>query len=208
MAARGNTRPSRQERRPIEDWRPVILDTALQIIARDGVNVLSMEGISREIPLAKPRVYAAYPSLAKLLSALHERENHRVLTELDSVLASIGFDASFERVVEAMIRGLIHSAVIHPNSWRLLLTAGPGVPPALAERNDLARNTLRQRLTDFFQTVQGSGGLGDIDIELCARALVLLGEDAVHLVLDDADIYSAERFVAFSRWIARTVQSA
>jgi len=199
---------ARQPRRPIDDWRPVILDAALQIIAHEGANTLSMEKVSRAVSLAKPRVYAAYPSLGELLNALHERESQRVLTELDSTLAAVGFGASFDDAVEALIRSLTASATEHPDSWRMLLAAGPGVPLALVERNALARNALQQRLIDFFQVIRTAGGIGEIDIELCARALVLLGEDAVQLVLDDADVYNAERFVAFARWVARSVEPA
>ena len=60
-------------------------------------------------------------------------------------------------------------------------------------------------LTALSSNLAGSDAL---DVELCARALVLLGEDAVALVLEDPESYPTERFVHFSRWLANAVSPA
>lgn len=56
----------------------MILDHTAQIVVRDGVAQLSIEGIGREAGISKSLVYAYFPNLTELLRELYQREMRRL----------------------------------------------------------------------------------------------------------------------------------
>ena len=61
-----------------EERRSLILDHTAEIVARDGVAQLSIEGIGRAAGVSKSLVYAYFPNLTALLSDLYGREMRRL----------------------------------------------------------------------------------------------------------------------------------
>ena len=61
-----------------ERRRPQILDTALELVARDGVRAVHMEAVAQAMGVTKPVVYACFASREDLLNALLEREEQRL----------------------------------------------------------------------------------------------------------------------------------
>lgn len=189
--AEEGSRAKRQRRRPIEQWRPQVLDAARAIINRDGAPALSMEGIARELHLAKPRIYAAFPSLPELLHALRQRESLALKEAWTSILGDLDLSSSYEAIAESMIEAMADSVAAMPETYRFLVTpldsTGPG--------------PLAEQLTAFIELLAVNDP--SIDAELGARSVGLLAEDAVRLMLEDPTTYTAGRFVDFARWIVR-----
>jgi AcrR family transcriptional regulator len=61
-----------------EERRSLILDHTAEIVARDGVAQLSIEGIGRAAGISKSLVYAYFPNLTALLRDLYAREMRRL----------------------------------------------------------------------------------------------------------------------------------
>lgn len=61
-----------------EQRRALILDHTADIVAREGVALLSIERIGREAGISKSLVYAYFPNLTALLRELYQREMRRL----------------------------------------------------------------------------------------------------------------------------------
>jgi TetR/AcrR family transcriptional regulator, fatty acid biosynthesis regulator len=70
--------PKIRKRLAPEERRALILDHTAQIVVRDGVAQLSIEGIGREAGISKSLVYAYFPNLTELLRELYQREMRRL----------------------------------------------------------------------------------------------------------------------------------
>src|SRR2546426_7770892 len=93
QSARQASRPmaTSQRRRyaprlPPEERRAQLLDAALSLIAEDGYDGVSMEGVAREAGVTKPVVYDLFPNRGELLRALLQREEERALRELATAI--------------------------------------------------------------------------------------------------------------------------
>ena len=93
----------------IDVRREQVLDAALRLLNRGGYAAVTMEAVSREVELAKPLVYAAYPDVEPLLLALLERERERAITTLTDAMPA------------------------NPDSWRPLLMPAGDAPPQVRD---------------------------------------------------------------------------
>src|SRR4051812_50197364 len=85
--AESSAKPRRYApRMPPEERREQLLDATLGLIADQGYEAVSMEGISRQAGVAKPGVYDLFGSLADLLEALLDREEERALNQLAELM--------------------------------------------------------------------------------------------------------------------------
>ncbi len=70
-------KPKRRRLKP-EDRRQSILDHAATIVASEGVAVLTMDRISKEVGVSKSLIYAYFPNVTELLKELFARELKRL----------------------------------------------------------------------------------------------------------------------------------
>ena len=98
MARTGTKRRTRLD--PAER-RSLILDSAADMIAREGVAALSMDGIGRAAGVSKSLVYNYFPNLQVLMSELLERELRR-LRRLQ------GEAAEGAETFEGLVRAITH----------------------------------------------------------------------------------------------------
>lgn len=95
LAAPRRTRLSPEKRRSL------ILDHTADIVARDGIALLSIEQIGREAGISKSLVYAYFPNLTELLRALYQRELRRLRRlQVDATSTANSF--------EALVRSITH----------------------------------------------------------------------------------------------------
>jgi AcrR family transcriptional regulator len=188
--------------------REQLLDATLDIIVEQGYRAVSMESIARRAGVTKPVLYDRFGSLESLLRQLLQREERRALGAVaTSMLPAVPIqDANLDKaVVEGVVRWLT-SVRADERTWRLILLPAEGTPAAVREHVARGRRLLRAHL----QTLLGWGlrrrGGGELDIELLARALISLGEDAARLVLTDP-AYTPERIGAFVRTLASALTS-
>jgi hypothetical protein len=81
-------------------------------------------------------------------------------------------------------------------------------PPEVREHVSAGRRFALEQLRALL--VWGSdrrGGLGGFDLELAARALLAVGEQAVRLVLTEPTEFTPERYGDFARTLLRTLAS-
>jgi AcrR family transcriptional regulator len=195
----GAKRP-RKPRMLIEVRREEVLDAALRLLNRGGYKAVSMEAVSREAALAKPRVYAAYPGVEPLLLALLERERDRAIAALAEAMPAVEDGVTFDDILVAAATNLLQSVAANPESWRLLLLPADGAPVQVrdnfADAREFALAQLRALLT---WGLDHRPGLADLDLDLTAISLLAVGEQAARMLLGQPEQFTAQRFGRFTR---------
>jgi AcrR family transcriptional regulator len=191
---------------PIEVRREQVLDVALELIVEKGYAAATMEAVAREVDLAKPRVYSAYPGRGPLLRALLEREEQRVVATLAEAMPPFTEGADFAETLTAATVNLLRAVAEHPVSWRLLMLPADDTPPEVREHVSAGRRFALEQLRALLVWGSGRrGGLGGLDLELTARALLAVGEQAVRLVLTEPAEFTPERYGDFARTLLGTL---
>jgi AcrR family transcriptional regulator len=195
-----DTPRKRQPRMPIEARRDQILDAALRLIIERGYTAASMEAIAREANIAKPRVYTAYPTRGELLRALLQREETRIVGALASAMPPLDADIAFESTLTAAATNLFAAVAREPAPWRLLMVPAVEAPPEVLAHVEAGRAFALAHLRSLVKIGSADiSGVDDVDVELAARALLAIGEQAVRDLLTDPDQFTVERYSDFVR---------
>jgi TetR/AcrR family transcriptional regulator, fatty acid biosynthesis regulator len=111
-----------------EKRRELILDQTAEIVARDGIAMLSIEQISREAGVSKSLVYAYFPNLTELLRELYQREM-RQLRKRQSAAAENA------ESVEQLVRSITHAYLGYIDERGLIIERLQG-EPSVSENHD------------------------------------------------------------------------
>jgi AcrR family transcriptional regulator len=190
----------RKPRMLIEVRREEVLDAALRLLNRGGYQAVTMEAVSREAELAKPRVYAAYPGAEPLLLALVERERERAIAALTDAMPTFDDGANFDDTLVAAATNLLESVAANPESWRLLLLSADGAPGEVRDNFEEARAFALAQLRGLLEWGRDDRpGLTDLDLDLTAISLLAVGEQAARLLVCQPEQFTAQRFARFTR---------
>jgi AcrR family transcriptional regulator len=193
---------------PIEVRREQVLDATLKLITERGYAAASMEAVAREVDLAKPRVYSAYPGRGPLLRALLEREEQRVVATLAEAMPAFTDDADFAETLTAAAVNLLRAVADNPASWQLLMMSADETPLEVREHVSEGRQFALDQLRELLAWgASRRTELSGLDLELTARALLAVGEQAVRLVLTEPAEFTPERYGSFARGLLRTLSS-
>ncbi|MFI7000574.1 TetR/AcrR family transcriptional regulator [Nocardia sp. NPDC050175] len=190
----------RQPRMQLEVRREQVLDAALRLVTQHGYAAITMEAVSREAELAKPRVYAAYPGVEPLLLALFDREGQRALATLAEAMPTFADDAEFDDILVAAMTNLLTAVLANPDSWRLLLLPAVDAPSQVRERSEAAMQFALDQMRALLEWGRDRRpGLADMDLELLAMSLIAAGERAGHQILTDPEQFNIDRYERFAR---------
>jgi AcrR family transcriptional regulator len=190
-----DTPRKRQPRMPIEARRDQILDAALRLIIERGYTAASMEAIAREANIAKPRVYTAYPTRGELLRALLQREETRIVGALASAMPPLHGDIDFKSTLTAAATNLFAAVANEPAPWRLLMVPAVEAPPDVLAHVEAGRSFALAQLRSLVKI--GAADTPAVDVDLAARALLAIGEQAVRDLLIDPDQFTVARYSDF-----------
>ncbi|MBJ8346928.1 TetR/AcrR family transcriptional regulator [Antrihabitans sp. YC2-6] len=191
---------TRQPRMLLEVRREQVLDGALRLLNRGGYAAVTMEAVSREVELAKPRVYAAYPGVEPLLLALLERERDRALATLTVAMPTFDAGAKFDDILVAAATNLLQAVEANPDSWRPLLIPPNDAPQQVRDNFEAGRQFALAQLRALLEWGRDQRpGLADIDLDLMAISLLAVGEQGARMVLNQPEEFTAQRFANFTR---------
>ena len=197
-------------RLPPDERRTQLLDAALEIFAEQGLPAVSIEAIARRAGVTRPVVYGVYSDLEELMNALLEREEQRALGQVISAMPAMPDGSSGARepddiAVEA-IDTFLHAVADNPLTWRLILLPVEGTPRALRDRVERTRGQLLEQIELLIAWgIEQRGGPRDVEVELLARSMLALSEEAGRLVLTKPDEFPPERVAAFARALIGTI---
>ena len=202
-------------RLPPEERRTQLLDAALEIVAEEGMPAVSIEAIARRAGVTRPVVYGVFSDLEELMNALLGREEERALGQVvsamptmpsgDAEAAAAGALEPDEIAVQA-IGTFLHAVADNPLTWRLILLPVEGTPRALRERVERTRSQLLEQIELLIAWgIDRRGGPHDVEVELLARSMLALSEEAGRLVLTRPDEFTPERVAQFARALIGTI---
>jgi AcrR family transcriptional regulator len=197
---------------PPEQRREQLLDAALGVILEHGYGGVSIEAIARAAGVTRPVVYDHFPDLPRLLHALVKREERYSLGQLDQVVPPVADQGGLTDPAEILagsVRRFLDAVMNRPTTWRLILLPLEGTPALVREHVEINRTRIVSRIEVFVNWAIERGALApDLDVELAARAIRDLGEEAGRTVLTDPGRYSPDRYEAFVRSVLKLIWPA
>ncbi|MEU8898817.1 TetR family transcriptional regulator [Nocardia sp. NPDC048505] len=203
--------PARPRRRngprlPPAQRREQLLDAARAVAGRAGLSDLTMQAVAQAAGVAKPVLYAVFPTAPELLGALLRREHARgmqqVLAALPDNLAESDPDAEYEAAVMAFLTAVQQD----PIRWRLILLPAEGAPADYRELLAGAREAVVERCVHLLRTGIGlRGGPREVDVELVGRVMLGFIESLGRLVLSDPERFPPQVLRSTVHALARTL---
>ena len=96
------------------------------------------------------------------------------------------------------VRRFLEAVASRPSTWRIILLPLDGTPAIVREHVETNRALILERLKLLVRAAVGQSADADgLDIELAARSIMTLAEEAGRLVLTDPMRFSPERYEAF-----------
>lgn len=193
-------------RLPPEERRTQLLDAALEEVAEQGLPGVSIEGIARRAGVTRPVVYGVFADLGELMNALLEREESRALAQVASAMPSMpAGDAAADarepdEIVVDALSTFLHAVADNPLTWRLILLPVEGTPRSLRDRVERTRGQLLEQIEALVAWgIDRRGGPHDVEVELLARSMLALSEEAGRLVLTRPEEFTPERVAEFAQ---------
>jgi AcrR family transcriptional regulator len=208
MPPSGSTPPDATSRRrrpyarrlPPGQRREQLIDAALSVIVQQGYSGVSIEAVARAAGVTRPVIYDHFPNLGRLLHALIEREERFALDQLDRVVPEDPGEREPFDGVAGGVRRFLDAVSSRPATWRIILLPLEGTPKIVREHVEKNRALILERIERLIRRAVDRGGLPpDLDVELTARAIHDLGEQAGRMVLTDPERYSPARYEGFAR---------
>lgn len=183
---------------PPDKRRAQLIDAALSVIVKHGYEGVSIEAIARMAGVTRPVIYDHFPNLGALLQALIEREENYALRQLAQIVPSTPGEGDPPAQFAGGVRRFLDAVASRPDTWRVILLPPEGTPSIVRDHVETNRAQLLQRLTGFVIWALGEAEItAEIDVEICARAILRLSEEAGRMVLIDPERFSPERYEAF-----------
>jgi AcrR family transcriptional regulator len=177
-----------------ERRRPLVLDAAFDLFRERGYEGTSMEAIASAAGVTKPVVYACFASKEELFEALLEREERRVLAEIQ---ASLPDDADVEDP-EPLLRdgftAFLRAVAASPDAYRIIFL-GEGATAALAQRIQRGRGAQTEAVAALARVwLEGRDIETDLDAaaRLFAAMVVGLAESGARAMLTDPETWNPE----------------
>jgi len=193
-------------RMPPEERREQILDATLRLIAEEGYESVSMEGISRRAGVTKPVVYDLFGTLADLLEALLEREEERALLQLAELLPAPREDADPAELLVEGLDAFLRAVESRPDAWRLSLMPVEAQPGIVREHVERDRTAIANQLESIVRWGVERLEIPIKDVELLVQTIIVLAEDGARRHLADPKRYPRERLTAFTTSLLESVR--
>jgi AcrR family transcriptional regulator len=200
-------RPARRPyaaRLPAPERREQLLAAAQEIALRRGFHAVSIDGVARACGVTRPVVYGAFTDRTALLTAMLDRAEQRVLTQLAQVFPPVPGPQDEVDPDVLLVDGItayLTAITQDPDTWRVILVPPEGAPPELAERVTAQRRVQLRALRGLLEWGLARRGGPDVDADLFARSVFTLAEGAGRLLLEHPGRWSVEELAAFARTV-------
>jgi AcrR family transcriptional regulator len=183
--------------------REQLIDAALSVIVEQGYEGVSIEAVARTAGVTRPVIYDHFPNLGELLQALIEREESYALAQLEQIVPDDApADGDPADLFAAGVRRFLDAVASRPDTWRIILLPVAGTPAIVRHHVETNRAQLLERLEQFVRwAMERSRIPAELDVEICARAILRLSEEAGRMVLTDPERFSPERYERFAHTV-------
>ncbi len=179
--------------------REQLLDAALSVIVDQGYSGVSIEAVARTAGVTRPVIYDHFPNLGRMLYALVEREERIAVAQLEHVVPEDPSGLEPPDLLAAGVRRFLDAVASRPQTWRIILLPPAGTPAIVRQHIETNRAQTLMRIERLVRWALEWPELPDsLDVELTARAIRDLGEEAGRMVLTDSEHYPPERYERFA----------
>lgn len=183
---------------PPQQRREQLIDAALGVIVKQGYEGVSIEAIARTAGVTRPVIYDHFQNLGQLLQTLIEREERYALEQLAVVVPESPGEGEPAELFAGGVRRFLDAVASRPETWRIILLPPEGTPPIVREHVERNRALILQRIEALVRwAIERSGIPADLDVELGARTIRTLSEEAGRMLLTDPERYSPDRYERF-----------
>lgn len=194
------SRPARTPRLAPEERQRQLLDAALEVLAAEGFDAVTVEAVAGRAGVTRPVVYDQFGDLDGLLVALIDREEGVALGPLLAIVGDEPGDVDPDAFLVDGVRAFLRAVRESPSTWRVVLMPPDGGSPDLRARVERSRRLITERVAELLAWgVERRGGPTGLDEHLWARLVVAAGEDAARLVVAHPRRYSPERLADAAR---------
>jgi hypothetical protein len=135
-----------------------------------------------------------------------EREERYSLEQLERVVPDEPGDRDPVEVLAGSVRRFLDAVTARPGTWRIILLPTDGTPAIVREHVETHRAMILERIERLVRWAVSRRELpNDLDVELAARAIRDLGEQAGRMVLTDPGRYSPDRYERFVETVMKLV---
>ena len=189
--------------------REQVVDAALRVIVEQGYEGVSIEAIARTAGVTRPVIYDHFRNLGELLEALIDREEHYALAQIAQIVPADPGTSDPVDVLAGSVRRFLDSVVSRPDTWRIILLPSEGTPAIVRNHVEKNRARTRERVQQLVRwAIERSALPRELDVELAARAMQSLAEEAGRMVLTDAESHGPARYEAFVRAVVSALVAA
>jgi AcrR family transcriptional regulator len=179
------------------------------VILEQGYGGVSIEAIARAAGVTRPVIYDHFPNLGTLLHTLVEREERYSREQLERVVPDDPGDSDPVEVLAGSVRRFLDAVTARPTTWRIILLPLDGTPAIVRQHVETHRARILERIERLVHWAINRNELpSDLDVELTARAIRDLGEEAGRMVLTDPQRYSPDRYERFVQSVMRLLSAA
>jgi len=187
--------------------REQLIDAALGVIVEQGYGGVSIEAVARAAGVTRPVIYDHFSNLGTLLQALIEREENYALAQLADVVPDArGGAGDPAELFAAGVRRFLDAVSERPATWRIILLPLDGTPAIVRHHVETNRAQTLDRIELLVRwAIEHSRIPAGIDVELSARAIRSLAEEAGRMVLVDLERYAPQRYERFVLSVMRLI---
>jgi AcrR family transcriptional regulator len=170
-----------------------------------------MAAIAEAAGVTKPVVYACYPSKDELFQALLEREEQRVLGQIQDALPAAADLSDPERTLVEGFTAFLKAVAASPPAYRVVFLGEGGANAAVARRVQRGRQMQVDAVGALARTwLEARDGDGDTEAaaRLAGHLIVGLAEAGARAMLSEPDRWSPETLGAMLGRLAVRGQSA
>jgi AcrR family transcriptional regulator len=176
-----------------ERRRPLVLDAAMEVFLEHGFEGASMAAIADAAGVSKPVVYDCFVSKDELFKALFQREETRVMEEVQRALPEDGGDEGTEAALAKGLTAFLRAVADAPESYRVVLLGEGGMNASVARRIRAGRRQQVQLAAEAARTrLDPDGTMDDSSARFFGEMLVGIGEAGARTMLDGDDDWTPE----------------
>jgi AcrR family transcriptional regulator len=178
--------------------RPLVLDAALPLFARDGFEAISMQAIADAAGVSKPVLYSCYSSKEELFEELMAREERKLWHMVEDSVPAPGAPGDKEDLMRYGLAALLRAVVDAPDAFRVIYLQRHG-----ENRIERGREHWEQRMGEV---LAGWTSLPDRETALMGRMLVALAELGFRVQLEEPGQWQPDALAAYlSRVMVRGI---
>jgi AcrR family transcriptional regulator len=169
--------------------RPLVLDVALPLFARDGYDAVSMQAIADAAGVSKPVLYSCYTSKEELFDALMAREERKLWHMVEDSVPAPGAPGDKEDLLRFGLAALLRSVVEAPEAFRVIYLQRHG-----ETRIERGREHWERRMGEVLAAWTN---LPDRETALLGRMLVALAELGFRVQLEEPGQWQPDALAAY-----------